>query len=83
MGKVFTDEARKIGESIIKYMVTTLLKDFVGALFELTVDHDAIDDRERSVVNGFNMRVMPRRARVVKHNRVIGRAPNHAGGSRV
>jgi len=58
-------------------------KDLVRASFDLTVDDDAIDNHERSIVVRFDVRVVPRRAWVVKHNLIIRRAPNHARGARV
>lgn len=58
-------------------------KDLVRAAFDLTVDRNAINNHERSVVISPDMRVVTGRARVVKHDLIVGRAPNHAWGARV
>src|SRR5205807_9615920 len=48
--------------------------DFVRAAPELPAGEDSIDDHEPSVVAQLYMRVMPRRARIVEHDLVVGRA---------
>ena len=50
--------------------------DFVRAAPELPAGEDTIDDHERSIVTQFDMRVMSRRARIIEHDLVVGRAAN-------
>jgi hypothetical protein len=50
---------------------------FIRAAFDLAVYEDAVDDRERSVVAGPDMRVMSRGARVIEHHLIIRRASDH------
>ena len=69
--------------SVFQQMLELLLavdKDFVRASFDLTVDQGAVDNHERTIVISLDVRVVPGRARVVKHNLIIGRAPNHEHG---
>ena len=54
----------------------------VGAAFDLPVNENAIDKRERAVFVGSDVRVVSRRARIVKHNLIVGRATNQTWSSR-
>src|SRR6266436_1515682 len=53
-------------------------EDVVGAPFDLPVHHYAVNNHERTVVGRLNVRVVARRARIIEHNLIVGRAPDHA-----
>src|SRR5262249_38291383 len=58
-------------------------KYFVSAALDLAVDHNTVDDRERAVIVGTNVRVVSRGARVIQHNLIVGCAANHAEPARI
>ncbi len=54
-------------------------ENFVGAATQFAIDHGAVDQRERTVVARFDVRVITRRARIVQDDGVVGRAADGAG----
>ena len=63
-------------------LLLAVYEHLVGAAFDLPVNEHAIDERERAVFVGSDVRVVSRRARIVEHNLIVGRATNHARSSR-
>ena len=87
-GLLKTQSARADGHAIavLQFVVELLLtidEDFVGTALQLAVRHDPVDDHKRAVFVRLDVRVMPRGARVVEHNLIVGRATNQAGRARV
>ena len=71
-GGVEDPDARRDG------LVLAVDEDVVGAPLDLAVHHYAVNDHERTVVGRLDVRVVARRARVIEHNLIVGRAADHA-----
>ena len=56
----------------------TVDEDMVGAPLDLAAYHYAVNNHERTVVGRLNVRVVARRARIIEHNLIVGRAPDQA-----
>ena len=63
-------------------LLLAVYEHLVGAAFELSVNEHAIDQRERAVFVGSDVRVVSRRAGIVEHNLIVGRATNQTWSSR-
>ena len=52
-------------------MRSAVNENLIRTASQLSVDYRAVNQGKRTIVNGFYVRVITRRARVVQHNRVV------------
>ena len=58
------------------------MKTLLALLSELAVDNRAIDHYKRAILAGLDVGVITRRPRIIKHDDIVRRAPDRAGGLR-
>ena len=56
-------------------MRSAVNEHFVGAATKFAIDHCAVHQRERAILDRFDMRVITRGARVIQHDGVVGARP--------